>query len=108
MVPSRVKWRISRNGILLIAAILAMSLSALPASAAVSGAAKAPVPVSSPVRAAGAGPTVAPDIFNGGYYFDNGNTGLCIDDSSDFGLRAYTCNGPSYESGYQKWLTGYF
>jgi hypothetical protein len=44
--------------------------------------------------------------FHGSYYLQNGNTGLCIDDSSQYGLRGYACeyNAPSYANGYQSWI----
>jgi hypothetical protein len=31
------------------------------------------------------------------------NTGLCLDDSAQYGVRGYVCNEPSYNSGYQAW-----
>jgi hypothetical protein len=90
------------------AAILAVGISALPASAAVSGAAKATAHAASPVlasvRPSGPGSKAAPGAFNGGYFLENGNTKLCIDDSSQYGLRGYPCNAGSYNSGYQSWI----
>jgi hypothetical protein len=108
MFRSHIKWRIPRSAMLPAAAILAVGISALPASAAVSGAAKATAHATSPVRASvrpsGPGSKAAPGAFNGGYFLENGNTKLCIDDSSQYGLRGYPCNGPSYNSGYQQWI----
>lgn len=48
------------------------------------------------------------DAFQSGsaYAFQNGATGLCLDDSTQYGLRGYGCNAPSYNNGYQKWITG--
>ena len=35
------------------------------------------------------------------FWLKNNNTGLCMDDSSAYGLRHYGCNSPSRVSGYQ-------
>jgi hypothetical protein len=112
MFSSRVKWRITSGVMLPVAAIIAMGLSTLPASAAVPGAAKATAkapahvtsPVRVPVRAAGPRLKLGQAAFNGGFLFQNGNTGLCIDDSSQFGLRGFGCNAPSYNNGFQSWI----
>jgi hypothetical protein len=32
-------------------------------------------------------------------------TGLCLDDSSQYGLRAFSCPYASYFNGYQAWQT---
>ncbi|WP_406283133.1 RICIN domain-containing protein [Streptomyces sp. NBC_00209] len=33
----------------------------------------------------------------------NGLYGVCLDDSSNYGLRAHTCSNESYNNGYQSW-----
>jgi hypothetical protein len=69
------------------------------AYAAARHAVPAPVrPISAPgfkfVRTAEAGGT---------YALQNGATGLCLDDSTPYGLRGFACNLSSYDNGYQAW-----
>ncbi|GAA1956622.1 hypothetical protein [Kitasatospora viridis] len=42
---------------------------------------------------------------NGSYQIssDWGTSANCLDNSSQYGLRMYPCNAPSYNNGYQKW-----
>ncbi|MEU1444069.1 hypothetical protein ACFY1B_52355 [Streptomyces mirabilis] len=41
------------------------------------------------------------------HWVQNVNTGRCIDDSADFGLRSYPCNLPSFNNGYQSFTFWY-
>jgi Ricin-type beta-trefoil lectin domain len=47
-----------------------------------------------------------PAQLNGGGFFQpwNVRTGLCLDDSDQYGLRTYPCYQYSYDNGYQKWI----
>jgi hypothetical protein len=54
------------------------------------------------VIAAGTGTASATTI--GGEQPSNVATGLCLDDSSTYGLRGFGCNSASYNDGYQKWM----
>jgi hypothetical protein len=74
--------RASAKRLALLGGALLIALTALPAMSA----------NASPLTLSGVG-------------LENGATSLCLDDSFQYGLRAFTCNKASFDSGYQRWTT---
>lgn len=86
--------RLIHRALMVPVAAAALIGAALPASAAISGPA-APASTS----AAHAATAVKPKALSlrGNLPMRNQNTGRCIDDSQAYGLRAFPCNGLSYQ-----------
>jgi hypothetical protein len=86
-----------------LAATRAGLAAGLAAVAIIGGASASQAAQTSLVPAASSGPAVF-TVNQGVFALTNRATGQCLDDSWDFGLRAFPCNYASFDDGYQKWV----